>query len=81
MTKGIHPADHHMLKIETPDQAQPMSDWVGAIVYQRGRILIFVIQAYVPLTLGLRIYTKLHAPTKIRGQLRHGQGNIKWSKA
>ena len=45
-------------------------------------VLMYMIQDDdVPLTLGLRVYTKLHAPTKINGQLRHGQSNIKWSKA
>ena len=71
-----------MLKIETPDLVQPLNDHVRTIVQQRGRILTFVVQdGGVPLTLGLRVYTKVHAPAKIRGQLRHGQGNIKWSKA
>jgi len=64
VAKGAHPAEHRMLKIETPDLAQPLIDNDGS----------------VPLTLGLRVYTKLHAPANIRGQLRHGQGNIKWSK-
>ena len=71
-----------MLKIETPDLAQPLNDEVRAIEQQRGIVLTIVVQdESVPLTLGLRVYTKLHAPAKIRGQLRHGQGNIKWSKA
>ena len=79
--KGAHPAEHSMLKIETPDLAQPTNDEVRTIVQQRGRILMLVVQdGTVPLTLGLRVYTKLHAPANIRGQLRHGQGNIKWSK-
>ena len=70
-----------MLKIETPDLAQPLSDNVRTIVQQCGRVLTFVVQdGSIPLTLGLRVYTKLHAPANIRGQLRHGQGNIKWSK-
>jgi len=70
-----------MLKIKTLDLAQPLDDEVRIIVSQRGMILTLVVQdGSVPLTLGLRVYTKLHAPAKIRGQLRHGQGNIKWSK-
>ena len=70
------------MKMENPDLAQPLSDKVRTIVQQRGIVLTFVVQGGgVPLTLGLRVYTKLHAPAKIRGQLRHGQGNIEWSKA
>jgi hypothetical protein len=32
------------------------------------------------ITLGLRVYTKKHAPATVRGQLRHGKV-LKWKRA
>lgn len=33
--KGIHPASHRMLKIENPEQAEPLADEVGTTISYR----------------------------------------------
>ncbi|TFK50435.1 cysteine proteinase [Heliocybe sulcata] len=66
MNSGIHPKEHRMLRINTPEEGEKLN-----ISSSEGDVNT--------VTIGLRVYTKRNALAVIKGQLRHG-AILQWSK-
>ncbi|KDQ53941.1 hypothetical protein JAAARDRAFT_61029 [Jaapia argillacea MUCL 33604] len=62
-----HPADHKMLRINTPEE-EDKYNLKDKIEGNENKI-----------TLGLRVYTKRDSPATVKGQLRHGT-LLRWTK-
>ncbi|KAF8516230.1 cysteine proteinase [Gautieria morchelliformis] len=59
-SSGAHPPSHKMLKFESPEDAEALEEAESG--GDDDKVLV-----------GLRVYTKSHAPVTISGQLRHGK--------
>jgi hypothetical protein len=85
MDGGSHPKSHQVMRIYAPADDHSVS---GLCTLGLKETLMFRLyqleddgdKIHDQITLGLRVYTKKHAPATVRGQLRHGKV-LKWKRS